>query len=379
MKIVYIYTAISTKGGADRIITFKANYLAENYNNNVYIITDSQNNLPFSFPLSPKVHHIDLGINFAIQYRYNIVFRLFVYKKFMRLYKKALSDVLHKIHPEIVISTGGRDLEFITTIDDSSIKIAEIHTIRESFRIFNLLEDKGLPYNLVAKYYRRKIENKIKYFSSLVLLSEKDALSWIKIRNSEIIPNPLPFQTDSVSNCTNKKVISIGRLSYEKGFDQLIKAWKIVNDKYSDWELNIYGEGQLKNKLLQDINDYGLVNSVHIHTPVINIAEKYIESSIYAMSSQFESFGLALAEAMNCGVPCISFNCPYGPKEIIKDNEDGFLVENGNYIELAEKVCFLIENDDIRKQMGINAKRNIQRYSPNIIMEQWIKLFNKLL
>ena len=147
----------------------------------------------------------------------------------MKLYKRALNDLLNMLNADVVISTGGRELEFITSLADHSIKIGELHTIRDSFRNFNLLENKGIPYNLVAKYYRYKIDKKIKELSSLVLLSEKDAQSWSKIRTSKIIPNSIPFQTTKFSNCSNKKVISVGRFSYEKRFDLLIKAWKIVN------------------------------------------------------------------------------------------------------------------------------------------------------
>src|SRR5574344_657973 len=129
MKIVYIYTALSTKGGVDRIITFKANYLAEKYNHEVYIITDSQNNRPLAFPLSSKVKHIDLGINFGIQYKYNILFRFIIYMKLMKLYKRALNDLLNMLNADVVISTGGRELEFITSLADHSIKIGELHTI----------------------------------------------------------------------------------------------------------------------------------------------------------------------------------------------------------------------------------------------------------
>lgn len=107
--------------------------------------------------------------------------------------------------------------------------------------------------------------------------------------------------------------------------------------------------------------------------------EKYLESSIYAMSSRFEGFGMVLIEAMACGVPCVSFDCPYGPADVIKDGEDGFIVRYLDCKELADKICFLIENEETRKLMGRKARENIRRYSRETVMGKWTELFEKVL
>lgn len=159
----------------------------------------------------------------------------------------------------------------------------------------------------------------------------------------------------------------------------LAEAWVSVHTKHPDWTLTIYGSGRIDQKTNSIIKQYHMEDSFLIVQPVKNIIDKYLESSIYVMSSRFEGFGMVLAEAMACGVPCISFDCPYGPSDIIKDGEDGLLVANANIEQLAQKICHLIEHDDERSRMGTKAKENIKRYSRETIMEKWAKLFDQLL
>lgn len=378
MRIAYIYTALTLFGGVDRVLTLKANYLAEKLGHDVYIITDSQAGRLPVFPLSPKVHHIDLKTNFNEQYRYGIIKRYFCYRRLMRLYRQRLERTLYEIKPDIVSTTCGRDLDFLTQINDGSKKIGESHTVKQYCRNFHIMEARGGIYKIVAKYWRRKQEKAISKLDEFVVLTKYDAQSWKTIRKAQIIPNPISITNAQTSTCKNKKIISVGRLSEEKGFDMLIKAWKIVTEKYPDWELNIYGEGELKDSLEKQIKENHLDNNLHLYAPIKNITDKYAESSIYVMSSRFEGFGLVLIEAMTCGLPCISFNCPHGPAEIIENGVNGILVKNGNIEKLAEAMEELIDNDEKRMAMGRNAQQSVQKYSPDNIMSMWVKLFNKL-
>ena len=174
------------------------------------------------------------------------------------------------------------------------------------------------------------------------------------------------------------RIISIGRYSEQKGYDRLIEAWIKVNRKHPDWHIRIYGEGQDRNSLQELIEKHHIENSFSLCPPTKSIQEKYLESSIYVMSSRFEGLPMALLEAMACGVPCISFDCPYGPAEIITPEEDGILVKNGNTDELADAICRLIEDTDKRIRMGKQAQKNIQRYSREEVMKLWDELFNTL-
>ena len=378
MIIAYLYTSLTTVGGADRIITQKANYLTEKLGYEVYMITDSQEGHPFAFPLSPKIKHIDLSINFNRQYRHNACVRFFYYKFLMQLYRKKLENLFRTIKPDIVISTLGRDMDFLTQIHDGSIKIGESHIAKQYTRNFHLIEAKGSIHKLVAGYWRKKQEEAVKQLDTLVVLTAKDAHSWNPVRETVIIPNPLTLYPTRSSTCTGKQVISVGRLSEQKGYDMLINAWKKVASVHPDWTLHIYGEGELKDKLENSISHAQLTQQIKLCKPTPHIMDKYLESAFYVMSSRFEGFGLVLTEAMSCGLPCISYNCPNGPSEIIKNGEDGILVENGNMDKLADAICFFMENETIRKEMGEKARKNILRYSEKSIMQQWDHLFQSM-
>ena len=377
MKIFYLYTALTTRGGADRVITSKANYLSE-HGYDIFIITDSQNNRPAAFQLSPKVHFIDLNINFGKEYGHNIFIRSFVFLKLMNLFKKRLKKIIIQEKPDIIISTLGRDFNFVSSLTDGSIKIAEAHTTKKFLRNFHLLERKNVVYKYLVKYLRIKQEKGARKLDALVLLTKNDEESWKGIANTYVINNATPFYPQESSTCENKKAIIVGRYNDAKGYNYLIDAWRLVNKKHPDWIINIYGSGEYKDSVYKEIHDKNLQDVMIMNDPTDDIMNKYLDSSIYVMSSRYEGFPMVLLEAMSCGVPCVAFDCPHGPRNIIENGEDGILVDYLNSSALAESVCFLIENDSIRKKMGKQAKINIKRFSEDAIMQQWIDLFNKL-
>lgn len=378
MKIAYLYTSLTTVGGADRMIVQKANYLTDAMGYEVYIITDSQKGRPIFFPLSSKVKHIDVGIDFEQQYTHGLLVRSYYYFTLMHIYKKRISKLLETIKPDIVITTLGRELDFLSRLKDGSIKVGESHIAKSFCRNFHLTEQRGFLYRQIVKYWRKKQENDIKRLDAFVVLTQHDADSWKDVKEAYIIPNSLPFYPQQSSSCEQKKIISIGRFTEQKGYERFIKAWTKVNQKHPDWKVIVYGEGVDQNILESLIKEKAIENNFNLHHPVKNIQDKYLESSIYVMTSRFEGFGMVLAEAMACGVPCISFDCPHGPADIITNGEDGILVEDGNIDKLAEAICKLIENKELRKLMGQKAKANISRYSKEQVMRQWDELFKTL-
>ncbi len=378
MKIVYIYPALTTIGGADRIITDKANYFADFYDYDVHIITAHQNGVSPFFKLSNKVTHIDLDVNFLIQYKYSFFKRAIVYYYLLRKYKKRLSEKLMKIRADYVITTISRDIDFIHTIPDGSIKIAEAHAPKKYLRNLHMMQEKSLPYRIAGKIWEKKLERAAVKFDAFVVLTKQDAESWKNVRSCEVIPNPLPFLPTEQSSCEARKVISVGRLYHEKGYERLIEIWSKVALNYPGWCLEIYGNGELEGKLRSMINDKKLDNSIFIKSPVKDIEEKYLNSSVYVMTSHFEGFGMVLLEAMACGLPVIAFDCPVGPANIINDSIDGFLIDNGDIDSYSDKLRMLLQSHELRVNMGTEARENVKRFSKEKIMGDWQNLFTKL-
>lgn len=377
MKIYYIYTALVTKGGADRVIAEKANWLAE-HGHEIAIITDTQMGREPVFPLSPKVRLIDLAVDFSQEYGHGFLVRIWMYYKLMRQYRRMVTDVLMKDRPDIVISTLGRDISFITKIKDGSKKIGEAHTTKHFIRNFHLLEQRNVIFKYLTKFFRWHMDRQVNRLDALVVLTSQDEHDWGDKIPIYVIPNSFPFYPDKPSLCENKQAIIVGRYNSAKGYNYLIDAWKIVYQKHPDWIINIFGSGEYKDRVRKQIQDHGLQDVVIMNNPIDHIMEEYLKSSIYVMSSVFEGFAMVLLEAMSCGLPCVSFDCPYGPRNVITDGEDGILVEYLNSQALADNICKLIENEELRKRMGRQGRHNVLRFSRETIMPQWVELFKSL-
>jgi len=377
MKLVYIYPEITIKGGTDKVIVTKANYFAQ-HGYDVTIITESQMEREFAFPLDSNVRHIDMELDFNSQYSCGILKRAYIYYTLMSKYRRRLNRVLKEEKADIIITTMGRSLDFITDIHDGSIKIGEAHTTKAHLRGLHLMELRGGVYRLMAKYMRWKMSKHVSRLDAIVLLTNQDASNWPEAKYTCVIPNSLPSFPLKSAMLLNKQVIMVGRYNDAKGYDYLIPAWEKVHQRYPDWVLNVYGSGELYNQVVRWIEERHLESAIVLHEPTSNIMEKYMESSICVLSSRYEGFSMVLVEAMSCGVPCVSFDCPYGPRTIIKNGEDGLLIEHLNVEALAAGICKLIEDDNLRKKLGKNAQKSVIRYSQDSVMILWTNLFDSL-
>ena len=377
IRLAYCIPSLDHSGGMERVLTAKANYLADKLNYDVYIIiTDDKGTKPY-FPLSDKINVIQLDVNIDNLWQYPIWKRLYLYQKKMKEYKRKLEICLNTLRPDITVSLLRREINFLCDIKDGSAKIGEIHFGRYKYREANFGFLPNIANKWITNRWMAQLDKKVKQLDKFVVLTHEDATYWKGLTNLMVIPNPITIHNDHYSDCTANNAIAIGRYTYQKGFDRLLYAWKDVYKKHPDWQLYIYGGGN-KEAYIEQVKKMGLKSGVHCEGPITNVTEKYLESSIFILSSRFEGLPLVLMEAMSVGLAPVAFACPCGPKDIINDGENGLLCDNGNTIELASKICELIKDENLRKAIGQNAANSIKKYSLDSIMNLWDTLFQEI-
>lgn len=373
MKIVYCIAGIFNSGGMERVLSNKANYLAAK-GFDIVIITTDQRTRPTFFNFDPRITHLDLGINYDSNNNKSLLKKISSYSKKQSLHKKKLSEVLMQIKADIVISMFDHEVPFLYKINDGSKKILEIHFSRYK-RI--QYARKGL-WGLIDRFRSKQDQWRAKKYDKFVVLTHEDKSLWGEMGNIMVIPNANSFESKEVSTLLEKGAIAVGRFDYQKGFDDLIKAWSYVAEVHPDWTLNIFGHGPLQGDYIQLIHYYQLQDKIKILQPVKDIKNEYLVNSMVLMTSRYEGFGMVLIEAQVCGLPLLAYACKCGPSDIITENVNGNLFKVGDVRGLAKGIIRLIENVQLRKELGNNSKTMSANYSEEKIMSIWITLFNTM-
>lgn len=379
MRIVYVIDSLASKGGAERILSDKMNYLATHYGYEVYVITCYQNAAiqPNAYYLSEHVRQIDLNIPYYSQYRYRYPQRLWVKTRLYRRLIRELTATVFRIDPDVLVGLGYFQADVVSAIRCRAAKVIESHEAR----LFTM-SDKGLSRSwlsrLCMRFYKHRYFRRVERQADVVVtLTTGDAHEWFRARRIEIIPNFTMLSADRQSTCDAKRVIAVGRLEWQKGFDRLISVWQQVEQRHPDWQLVIFGSGTLESQLKSQIQAAHL-QGITLNPFTSTINEEYVCSSIFALSSRFEGFGLVLLEAMQAGLPCVTFDCPYGPSDVVADGVNGFVVPDGDVAAFADKLCLLIENDSLRKAYGEVSVMRAKQYDVDEVMARWNALFCSL-
>ena len=381
--VLYIWRSMALLAGIERTLSSKINWLAS-HGYKVLLITYEQGSHPIILTLHPNVIIIDLKTPFYSLSRYPLYIRFYKYFQLKSVFYKRLREVVKENCPDVVLTIAGcmNVIKEICMACHKSKMVIESH---ETF--FSVIKEPmymHYPFlHYFARFYDKQNLRYVNRFDRMVCLTHGDAEEWrkhisIKI---EVIPNPLTYFSFPLipgNKLTSFRIISVGRLEEVKGFDRLIKAFAMIEKKCTKWRIDIYGKGSCEDDLKKLIVYYRLENRISILPPTNDIYTEYQNSDFYVLSSYHEGLGMVLLEAMACGIPCVSFNCDYGPREIIADGDTGLLVDDGNVEKLAEAMLWMMEHTEERLEMGIKAYEIIKKYQIDNIMPNWISLFNDL-
>lgn len=354
MKILMIVLDVSISGGVERVTASLGNLLSKNHE--VTILSIFGRESEEFYEIDKKVRMISLlNDNFSL--------------------KKGIKKI--EIHLEIFKETI-RFLNMNYHKYDYILSMFDNLSIYSSFskaknKIIAVQHGDYFAHNKIIRYIRKLRYRKLK---AIISLTEDNRKKYLSINNKNIkkIENPLPFKIEGFSELKNKKMIAVGRLVKEKGFENLIEIVAPVLKKYN-WTLDIFGDGILKKTLADKIIENNIENHIFLRGNTDNIKEKYKQATIYLCSSLTESFSMTLLEAMACGLAVISYDCPNGPRELIDNEINGILVENQNKTLFLENLVNLVKNQNRIEELGKNAIEKAKKFQGEIILDKWEKLF----
>lgn len=376
MKIIYLINAMHKSGGVERVIASKVNYWVEQGHEAV-IITSDQGDASYFFEVDPRVRTYDLGLNYHLLNRLPSHQRLWRTYRMQGEHKRRLTEVLMQERADVVVSVWRQEADFLPSISDGSKKVLELHSAK-STPVLMYPEELKLK-RLYGRLRVWQMERTAAKYDRLVILAEEERDLWPKGMQVSVIPNPLPFSpTTEPYDASSKVAIAVGRYEYQKNFPDLIRLWVKVHQLCPEWKLQIYGDGPLRSSLQALVQELGLEGVVELPRPTSAIRERYAVSGLYVMTSHFEGLPMVLLEAQAMGLPIVSYACPSGPRDIVTDGADGYLLPLYDGEAWVARLTALMQDEALRQRMGQRAKEACARFAPQRIMQLWQDLFTQI-
>lgn len=379
MRILYCIPHLYNSGGMERVLTQKVNWLAAHTDYTITIVTTEPTPTGMSdiyFPLDKRVKVVALNVDFNADYHKCLFPKWLGHTRRMRLYRQKLTDYILREKIDLCISLCGKEIAFLNQLPCRTI--AESHFAKEQRTQLLMANHSGWFWALLGRVRTWQLVQSVKPLERLVVLTDADKAAWEKAgcTNVTVIPNPCMLdncQLSTIHSQFPKTVLAVGRLHEQKGFDLLLQAWKPIEKTYSDWSLRIVGEGPKRAELEAQIESQSLKRVV-LAGATNNVLDEYEAASIFVLSSRYEGLPLALIEAMWSGLPCIAFDCPQGPAELLAENR-GWLVPDGDIAELTAQIAYALSHPEEALKCAQKAQSFVQTtYSEAAIMPQWVQL-----
>lgn len=381
LRIAYYIWETFTAGGLQRITIDKCNYFA-GLGHDILLITSSQKGKAPFWAIDSRVKQVNLSIDYQTATGIaNPLKRYWELSRIRREHKRLLEEALRLFNADICVNTVYcEEGSIFPELKDGSKKILESHGVKYS--LFPEFERKGkfaFLQRLWDKWRRKKYDDMPKDYDHFVVLSPSHLEQWQDYEHISAIPNMCSIEVDQEASLEAPVVSILARLSEEKNISSLIRIWSLLGEEARDWDLHIWGEGRERALLETQISELGLQHSVHLMGETDDVRQVYLASSIICLTSKHEGFPMTLIEAQSFGLPIISYDCPLGPRDIITDGTNGYLINPGDEENFASALKHLINSTEERKRIGQQAQLASLAYSPREITRQWLNLFNELL
>lgn len=391
MRILFCTNSIGTRGGIERVTIVKANALAEMRNSNgdfinsVGIAYSDRFRFPETVhPLSSLVMTFDTESDIWHDWNYKRMERYTEPRRKMRKYHQELQRIVNEFRPDIIVGVGQSEKFIIPRLKTSwlTVKIREVH-FNSTYRKYSF--GKSGLFGRLKWAFADFIDYKInchKYDKAYLLTQQDKEENFANDDHFSWMWNPSSFKVDESANANSLRkhvVLASGRLNFQKDFPALLRSWSLLADKRGDWKLKIIGEGGDLERLQKLAIDLGIADSVEFSGYSSDVSGEMRNASIFVMTSLFEGFGLVIVEAMSCRLPVVSLDTKYGPRDIIRDGIDGYLVENRDKKIFADKLYQLMSDGELRGKMAANAEERAKEFDVDKIASCWMEEYQKLI